>query len=64
MALVLTQHVGRDGCIHITNEETGEHMTIDVTAIQGQQARIAFSDFPKHYSIQRDVIYQKDKQNG
>ena len=64
MALVLTQNVGTDGAIHIVNEQTGEHMSIDVVAIQGRQARIAFADFPKHYSIQRDVIYQKDQKNG
>lgn len=62
MSLVLTQNVGRDGCIHITNKETGEHMTIDVVDIQGRQARIAFN-FPDNYSIQRDVIYQKDQKN-
>jgi len=62
MALMLTHKCGFDGCIHIINEKTGEHMTIDITEIKGRQTKIAL-DFPNHYSIQRHVVYEREQKN-
>jgi len=63
MSLVLTQRVGIDGEIHIINEETGEHMAVSVVNINGGQVKLSFTDFPNHYSIQRDTVYQRGNHN-
>ena len=62
MALILTYKIGLDGPIHINNEETGEHMTIDIIELRGRQAKVALT-FPDHYSIQRDVVYLRELNN-
>ena len=57
MALALSHRVS-DGPIHFTNKDTGEHFTLNLSDINGNQVRYSI-DASQNIDIQRDVIWKK-----
>ena len=63
MSLLLTGRPNKDGPFHIINEDTGDEGTVEVVRVNGQQVRLAFN-FGDNITILRDVLYQREKNDG
>lgn len=60
LILTATPH---SGPIHLTNEDTGQKILVEVMGVKGQQAKLSFTA-DKNISIQRDIVYQREQEGG